>query len=238
MLDLNLDIISCESLSISLDTKKLLGPIRTRIKDLGTSNTSIICEEIPANAEYDNSYNNVNYPFIFDILKNYEDDVTVEKQTVQQGAVQQQVRKNWPGPKPKSSLYRGVTFSRERSTWVSHIWDCGKEVHLGRFDSAHAAARTYDLAALKFRGVDADINFHLIDYKEDVKRMKNLSKEEFKSILRRMGTRFLKRRSKYKGATLHKYDSWSARIEELFEKKLHNLNFSLGIPESSNFEKY
>lgn len=86
------------------------------MEDSGTSNTSIICEKILANAEYGDFSNNVNYPSIFHISNNYEDDVMVEKQTVQQGAMQQELRKNWPGPKPKSSPYRGVTFSRKRST--------------------------------------------------------------------------------------------------------------------------
>ena len=31
--------------------------------------------------------------------------------------------------------------------------------------------RAYDQAAIKFRGVDADINFALYDYKEDIKKV-------------------------------------------------------------------
>ncbi|GJN01528.1 hypothetical protein PR202_ga18802 [Eleusine coracana subsp. coracana] len=37
----------------------------------------------------------------------------------------------------------------------------------------------YDRAAIKFRGVEADINFSLEDYEDDMKQMGNLSKEEF-----------------------------------------------------------
>ncbi|KAJ8563676.1 hypothetical protein K7X08_032128 [Anisodus acutangulus] len=54
----------------------------------------------------------------------------------------------------------------------------------------------YDRAAIKFRGVDADINFNLSDYKEDMKQMTNLSKEEFVRVLRRKSTGFSRGGSK------------------------------------------
>ncbi|XP_022983504.1 floral homeotic protein APETALA 2-like isoform X1 [Cucurbita maxima] len=83
----------------------------------------------------------------------------------------QPMRKNRRGPRSRSSQYRGVTFYRRTGRWESHIWDCGKQVYLGGFDTAHAAARAYDRAAIKFRGVDADINFNVSDYDEDIKQV-------------------------------------------------------------------
>ncbi|KAF7152727.1 hypothetical protein RHSIM_Rhsim01G0221900 [Rhododendron simsii] len=148
----------------------------------------------------------------------------------------QQVKKSRRGPRSRSSQYRGVTFYRRTGRWESHIWDCGKQVYLGRnmitrlpsvigfhllsgFDTAHAAARAYDRAAIKFRGVDADINFNLSDYEDDLKQMKNLTKEEFVHILRRQSTGFSRGSSKYRGVTLHKCGRWEARMGQFLGKK-------------------
>ncbi|CAM8889121.1 unnamed protein product [Rhodiola kirilowii] len=123
------------------------------------------------------------------------------------------------GPRSRSSQYRGVTFYRRTGRWESHIWDCGKQVYLGGFDTAHAAARAYDRAAIKFRGTDADINFNIADYQEDITQMRNLGKEEFVHILRRQTTGFARGSSKYRGVTLHKCGRWEARMGQLLGKK-------------------
>ncbi|CAN6835090.1 unnamed protein product [Brassica oleracea] len=129
------------------------------------------------------------------------------------------VKKSRRGPRSRSSQYRGVTFYRRTGRWESHIWECGKQVYLGGFDTAHAAARAYDRAAIKFRGVDADINFTLGDYEEDMKQVQNLSKEEFVHILRRQSTGFSRGSSKYRGVTLHKCGRWEARMGQFLGKK-------------------
>ncbi|KAJ4849208.1 hypothetical protein Tsubulata_025971 [Turnera subulata] len=130
-----------------------------------------------------------------------------------------QAKKSRRGPRSRSSQYRGVTFYRRTGRWESHIWDCGKQVYLGGFDTAHAAARAYDRAAIKFRGVDADINFNVSDYEEDIKQMSNFTKEEFVHILRRQSTGFSRGSSKYRGVTLHKCGRWEARMGQFLGKK-------------------
>nr|XP_043611164.1 APETALA2-like protein 1 [Erigeron canadensis] len=143
-----------------------------------------------------------------------------EQQRQQQHQLMQQVKlKSRRGPRSRSSQYRGVTFYRRTGRWESHIWDSGKQVYLGGFDTAHAAARAYDRAAIKFRGVGADINFNLSDYEDDFKQMNNLTKEECVHILRRQSTGFSRGSSKYRGVTLHKCGRWEARMGQFLGKK-------------------
>nr|WAK85957.1 transcription factor AP17 [Nothapodytes nimmoniana] len=133
-----------------------------------------------------------------------------------------QVKKSRRGTRSQSSQYRGVTFYRRTGRWESYIWDCGKQVYLGAFDTAHAAARAYDRAAIKFRGVEADINFSIDDYEEDRKQWKNLTKEEFIYTLRCQRAGSSQGSSKYKGMTLQNSHRWDARAGSLQEKKAIN----------------
>ncbi|KAJ8460417.1 hypothetical protein OPV22_033343 [Ensete ventricosum] len=129
------------------------------------------------------------------------------------------VKKSRRGPRSRSSQYRGVTFYRRTGRWESHIWDCRRQIYLGGFDTACAAARAYDRAAIKFRGVDADINFRLDDYEEDLQQMGNLNKEEFVQVLRRQGGSFPRGSSKYRGVILRKSGKWEARMGQILGKK-------------------
>ena len=46
---------------------------------------------------------------------------------------------------------------------------CLGKIKLYLIDKLHS--RAYDRAAIKFRGLDADINFNLSDYEEDLKQV-------------------------------------------------------------------
>ncbi|KAG6417942.1 hypothetical protein SASPL_120139 [Salvia splendens] len=129
-------------------------------------------------------------------------------------AVQAQARKGRRGPRSRSSQYRGVTFYRRTGRWE----DCGKQVYLGGFDTALAAARAYDRAAIKFRGVEADINFNLTDY-ADMNQVMNLPKEEFVQMLRRQSSGVARGGSKIRGVAFQKGGRWEARTGEFLGKK-------------------
>jgi hypothetical protein len=46
----------------------------------------------------------------------------------------------------------------------AHIWEGGKQLYLGGYDSAELAAVAFDIAALRYRGRDVQTNFHISFY--------------------------------------------------------------------------
>ncbi|KAI4348681.1 hypothetical protein L6164_009377 [Bauhinia variegata] len=109
----------------------------------------------------------------------------------------------------RSSIYRGVTRHRWTGRYEAHLWDKstwnqnqnkkGKQVYLGAYDDEEAAARAYDLAALKYWGPGTLINFPVTDYARDLEEMQNLSREEYLASLRRKSSGFSRGISKYRG---------------------------------------
>ena len=55
--------------------------------------------------------------------------------------------------------FKGVTKHRCTGRWEAHIWQDGKQVYLGGFNSSSAAATAYDLMAVKLKGASAQLNF-------------------------------------------------------------------------------
>lgn len=108
----------------------------------------------------------------------------------------------------RSSIYRGVTRHRWTGRYEAHLWDKstwnqnqnkkGKQVYLGAYDEEEAAARAYDLAALKYWGPGTLINFPVTDYTRDLEEMQNLSREDYLASLRRKSGGFSRGISKYR----------------------------------------
>ncbi|ESQ27144.1 hypothetical protein EUTSA_v10018877mg [Eutrema salsugineum] len=128
-------------------------------------------------------------------------------------------------PPQRSSSYRGVT--RWTGRYEAHLWDknCWNETQTkkgrqGAYDEEEAAARAYDLAALKYWGRDTLLNFPLPTYEEDVKEMEGHSREEYIGSLRRKSSGFSRGVSKYRGVARHHHNGrWEARIGRVFGNK-------------------
>ncbi|KAA8517114.1 hypothetical protein F0562_017407 [Nyssa sinensis] len=109
----------------------------------------------------------------------------------------------------RSSIYRGVTRHRWTGRYEAHLWDKstwnqnqnkkGKQVYLGAYDDEEAAARAYDLAALKYWGPGTLINFPVTDYTRDLEEMQNVSREDYLASLRRKSSGFSRGISKCRG---------------------------------------
>ncbi|WOL18045.1 hypothetical protein Cni_G26838 [Canna indica] len=127
----------------------------------------------------------------------------------------------------RSSAFRGVTRHRWTGRYEAHLWDkhCwnpiqNKKGRQGAYDDEEAAARTYDLAALKYWGPEAALNFLFDTYSKEYEEMQRMSKEEYLASLRRRSNGFSRGVSKYRGVARHHHNGrWEARIGRVFGNK-------------------
>ncbi|PON40344.1 AP2/ERF transcription factor [Parasponia andersonii] len=120
----------------------------------------------------------------------------------------------------RTSQYRGVTRHRWTGRYEAHLWDnsCKKEGQSrkgrqGGYDMEEKAARSYDLAALKYWGPSTHINFPLENYQKELEEMKNMTRQEYVAHLRRKSSGFSRGASMYRGVTRHhQHGRWQARI--------------------------
>ncbi|CAM8960913.1 unnamed protein product [Rhodiola kirilowii] len=141
----------------------------------------------------------------------------------------------------RSSIYRGVTRHRWTGRYEAHLWDKstwnqnqnkkGKQVYLGAYDDEEAAARAYDLAALKYWGPGTLINFPVSDYNRDLEEMQTVSREEYLASLRRKSSGFSRGISKYRGLS-SRWDPSFGRTPEY----LKNMPYSVGNEATTNCE--
>ncbi|XP_026424763.1 AP2-like ethylene-responsive transcription factor At2g41710 [Papaver somniferum] len=145
----------------------------------------------------------------------------------------------------RSSIYRGVTRHRWTGRYEAHLWDKstwnqnqnkkGKQVYLGAYDDEEAAARAYDLAALKYWGPGTLINFPVSDYSRDLDEMQNISREEYLASLRRKSSGFSRGMAKYRGLSRPCQSSrWESSLSQI--GGLEQFSGSLHYGEGENAE--
>ncbi|KAL6502184.1 hypothetical protein OROHE_024777 [Orobanche hederae] len=121
----------------------------------------------------------------------------------------------------RSSIYRGVTRG-------------SKFFYLGAYDDEEAAARAYDLAALKYWGPGTLINFPVTDYARDLEEMHNVSREDYLASLRRKSSGFSRGISKYRPPS----SQWDSQFGRAPTTNYINSEFYGGGGEMSTGSEY
>ncbi|KAG0611082.1 hypothetical protein M758_7G113800 [Ceratodon purpureus] len=102
----------------------------------------------------------INFP-----LTTYETELEEMKNMSRQEYVASLRRKS-SGFSRGASMYRGVTRHHQHGRWQARIGRVAgnKDLYLGTYSTQEEAAEAYDIAAIKFRGINAVTNFDISRY--------------------------------------------------------------------------
>nr|QNI23747.1 AP2/ERF transcription factor [Camptotheca acuminata] len=236
MLDLNLTIVSLDSASDRLEmvTEKFLEVSGGQMDDSGTSNSSVVNAETTSYGGDEDSYSTLanhrsshDFAYNFDVLKTNtegsqcEDD---DDQGTRSGFLTKQLFPVNGGGEASASPHQLLDRSLKEANFVAPVEPkilLQQQRPQGKKSRRGPRSRSSQYRGVTFYRRTGRWESHICinEYEEDLKQMRNLTKEEFVHILRRQSTGFSRGSSKYRGVTLHKCGRWEARMGQFLGKK-------------------
>lgn len=119
--------------------------------------------------------------------------------------------------------FRGVTHHIRTNRFEAHLWEGGKQLYLGGYDTPQLAALAFDVAAVRFRGERAETNFDAAWYAPYLEEILSHKPEIIVAGLRRHSKGESVQSSMFKGVTRHQKGRWEARIGQTAGRKYQYL---------------
>ena len=123
------------------------------------------------------------------------------------------------GRRPAAEAFRGVTHHIRTNRFEAHLWEGGRQLYLGGYDSPQLAALAFDAAVVRYRGAAADTNYPSAWYAPFVAALHAERSDAVVAGLRRHSKGQAVQSSIFKGVTRHQKGRWEARIGQSVGRK-------------------